>query len=326
MLVIGSKAAYSEGLAVTPQDLDLIGTFEEYQTLIKLAKNYIIATYPLSENKFFIKVKPGCDHTIGMEVVEFEVAWDGSSAAMLLDICEEDRRVHKISNLSRGTLDFWQQEFRVALLPTLYALKMSHRYLRNNPHFKKTMDHIHQMRELLGSSDIDPKLVEWLAFREKETYNYAHPNLKQSKGDFFADDKVPYKYDHDTIHLAVKMFDKPAYEYFKADGAQVQCSQEKFNALSDELKIAAVLEESYVLALERCLIPEDFRPNPHKAFTIALEKVCTSITSGWFREYAWENYNRVMEKFDIAYVLDFKHGLESGIVKEVTDGNTTRIY
>jgi len=26
--------------------------------------------------------------------------------------------------------------------------------------------------------------------------------------------------------------------------------------------------------------------------------VCTSITSGWFREYAWENYDRVLDLYN----------------------------
>lgn len=30
---------------------------------------------------------------------------------------------------------------------------------------------------------------------------------------------------------------------------------------------------------------------------MALEKVCTSITSGWFREYAYENYYEVVAMY-----------------------------
>jgi len=33
-------------------------------------------------------------------------------------------------------------------------------------------------------------------------------------------------------------------------------------------------------------------------FEMALMKVCTSITSGWFREYAWENYQKVLDLYD----------------------------
>ena len=38
---------------------------------------------------------------------------------------------------------------------------------------------------------------------------------------------------------------------------------------------------------------------------MALEKVCTSITSGWFREYAWENYHRVVHMYKTLGVNDY---------------------
>ena len=70
-----------------------------------------------------------------------------------------------------------------------------------------------------------------------------------------------------------------------------------------------------VLALERHQIPNDFRPHPKKSFDMALMKVCTSITSGWFREWAWENYDQVQGLFNPAYVDWFKAGVEDGTVK-----------
>ncbi|WP_457832940.1 DUF7275 domain-containing protein, partial [Staphylococcus aureus] len=45
---------------------------------------------------------------------------------------------------------------------------------------------------------------------------------------------------------------------------------------------------------ERHQIPNNFNPDPTGSFMYALEKVCTSITSGWFREYAWENYHKIV--------------------------------
>jgi hypothetical protein len=44
-------------------------------------------------------------------------------------------------------------------------------------------------------------------------------------------------------------------------------------------------------------------------------KVCTSITSGWFREYAWENYHRVLQMYSDDFVVQFKQGLAEGKVK-----------
>jgi hypothetical protein len=86
------------------------------------------------------------------------------------------------------------------------------------------------------------------------------------------------------------MGQKPAYEYFKPDDSQVMVSKEMWNDLPLNLKLCAVIEESMVLAIERSLIPFPNSLTVDQAYEKALVKVCTSITSGWFREFAWENY------------------------------------
>ena len=50
-------------------------------------------------------------------------------------------------------------------------------------------------------------------------------------------------------------------------------------------------------------------------------KVCTSITSGWFRQYAYEAYDRVValdKRQSKTYVQKFKEALEKGLVKPYT--------
>jgi hypothetical protein len=58
-----------------------------------------------------------------------------------------------------------------------------------------------------------------------------------------------------------------------------------------------VYEESCVLALERSQIPFP-DASPRKSFEYALMKVCTSITSGFFREWAWEHYDDVLALYN----------------------------
>ena len=199
-----------------------------------------------------------------------------------------------------------------------YTLKMSHRYLKNSPHFLKTM---HDIKILCDHGAVIPDVLkDWLKERERETYNYEHPNLNQSKDGFF-NGSVLYKYDHDSIHRAIALHDQPAYEYYKSDDKEVYCSKRKFFELPVQLQLAGVYEEAAVLALERSLIPFDFKPHPTWAFKKALEKVCTSITSGWFRNFSWEHYHEVM---DIHYedtdwfVKRFQDGIKEGIVKNVS--------
>jgi hypothetical protein len=205
-------------------------------------------------------------------------------------------------------------------LKYLYALKMSHRYLRNSPHFLKTMRDIQAIRKFAKESNydlhFDPKLKEWFKKREKETYWYKHPSLKQNKKDFFNGDGVTYVYDHDSIHEAVKHLDEPAYNKFKVDTAEVECSKEKFFSLPMDTQLYSVLEEVQVLALERSQIPfKDKGIDPRWSFNKAHEKVCTSITSGWWREFAWEHYDMVQDMYEPDYVNNFWAAVNMNRVK-----------
>ena len=205
---------------------------------------------------------------------EFEVAQKGSSTEDLIDYCINNGYLH------------------TAPLEVLYLLKMSHRYKKDSPHFYKTMQDIHFMRSI--GAWIPEELQDILVKREKETYNYSHPNLNVKSKQFFSGDNIDYIYDHDTIHQAVAILDEPAYKSYMKDGSEVMTSKEKFESQEDVIKLLGVYEESCVLALERSQIPNDFSVDPEKSFMLALSKVCTSITSGWFREYAWENHNKVV--------------------------------
>jgi len=160
---------------------------------------------------------------------------------------------------------------------------------------------------------------EWLKEREKETYNYSHPKLSVSKDEFFKKDdgQVVYIYDHDSIHIAMARFDKPAYEYFKPEGSQVLCDKKMFFDSPEEIKLASVIEEATVLALERSQIPYKGLVEPLWSFKMALFKVCTSITSGYWREYAYSVYDQVLALYDEKYVEKFWKAVDDGIVKKL---------
>ncbi len=87
-----------------------------------------------------------------------------------------------------------------------------------------------------------------------------------------------------------------------------------WDKLDYETKLWSVVEEAYVLAIERSQVPYP-TTDPRKSFLMALEKVCTSITSGWWREFAWENYYDALGKFDPNYMAKFRRGVNEGIVK-----------
>jgi hypothetical protein len=105
------------------------------------------------------------------------------------------------------------------------------------------------------------------------------------------------------------------------DGAEVLCSKSKFYTETYYTRLCGVYEEACVLAIERSLVPFPGRLTPEQAFELALIKVCTSITSGWFREFAWEHHDVVMDmarnrKFD--YFSRFQTALVDGKIQHFT--------
>jgi hypothetical protein len=293
MLRVGSQAMrhHFPRAGIEPKDTDIIGTLDEFREWTKgFEKGEIILCKPLSADKIHVRTKDGWNF-------EWEIAKAGNCAQELLDY-----------------FDLGQ-----AFAPTsvLLALKLSHRYKRNSPHFLKTMRDIQFLRK--QGVTLGTELEEWLPKREAETYTYAHPKLDVSKAAFFDGDGVPYIYDHDSIHLTVAMTEStrrcagpsvtgksvsyyetytiPAYTFYMADGAAVMTSKKKFFDMPERIRLYGVYEESCVLALERSQIPFP-DASPRKSFEYALMKVCTSITSGWFREYAWENYDKVLDIYE----------------------------
>lgn len=307
MLVVIGSSALRFRLNRPVNDIDLLGPYDEIVAWMRdHGGDYIM---PFNHGK---KLFTRIDDDVA---VEAEIAWMGSTTDKIYHLIIDDPKTIQYDGLLVPSIDF------------LYMLKMSHRYLRNSPHFLKTMRDIQTLR-LLGA-EVDPRYEQIMAVREEETYNYSHPKLNTSKVEFF-NPSVEYKYDHDSIHKVMAQASRPAYEYFKVDGEEVMCSRSKFMALDEVTKLNAVLEEALVLALERSQIPYDFQVDSTKSFTMALEKICTSITSGWFREFAWEHYDEVMKLFhrlenEYRYVDKFLDNLDSGTIRLHKQDSTQEI-
>lgn len=296
MILIGSRAL-AQHIKIQRDfgDTDIVGTYDEVMDYVKLCRAKVY--YPVKGGrKMYIKSRDG-------NVVEADIAWEGSVEQKLEQFVMADPQTR------------WTARAGMALpsLDALYMLKMSHRYLKDSPHFLKTMEDIRAMRQ--AGAVLRPEHLAFYEQRMKDTYVYNLPKLNVSKEAFFDEVStgVKYTYDHDTIHLAVKHFDKPAYQYYS--GGAVWSDKEKFDTVGRAIKLHGVLEESYVLALERSLIPFPGRKTPKEAFDLALMKVCTSITSGWFREFAWENYHDVQALYSDSYVDKFNLAVADGTVK-----------
>lgn len=283
MVIIGSQALLEyvpEGIKLrkTMLDIDYICSEREWSNVSYRSE---AAGYTVSRtgDKGLIKKD-------GHIIEEYEIAQEGSSGYDILLWCYTNRNHLKIQTDGLGMC---------VPLNILYLLKMSHRFKKNSVHFLKTMKDIHFMRSL--GAEITGELVDIYNKRMKETYNYSHPKLNVSSGEFFSGDGVNYVYQHDDIHDAIALYDKPAFRYYMVEGAQVLTSMDKFFEVEEEYRLLGVYEEACVLALERSQIPNNFEIDPERSFMIALMKICTSITSGRFRTYAWENYFKVVNLY-----------------------------
>lgn len=300
IVLIGSRALQLRAPHILNRkcvDFDFICTMDEYDEWMKNNSHKLNPTkiYPIMDGKKMI--------VEGSTNCEFEIIKPGSSAEMIRDIVKNDPTT---INTSFGMVPSFDM---------LFTIKASHKYLKNSPHFWKTLSDYHRMKHV--GAKIRPEYEEMFKLREKETYNYAHPKLNTDKKSFFADDNVPYIYNHDDIHESVKHLDKPAYMFYMKEGSEVFSDKKKFFECSKEIQLYGVIEEACTLAIERSLVPNPGVWTPNFAWGFALSKVCTSITSGFFREFAYDNAFNVIKMYPENYWINFQKDIESGKIRAI---------
>jgi hypothetical protein len=64
-----------------------------------------------------------------------------------------------------------------------------------------------------------------------------------------------------------------------------------------------------VIAMERFLIPNDWKYSLFGAYYKALTKVCTTLSSGWFRDFAIDNHPEIMALFDKRKFIELERRL-----------------
>lgn len=278
-------------------DYDVIVSLDEFNVLLENFGEDILEMKPFPTNNYFIKTNKGN--------YDVHIINQNTSNRLLY----ENQKDYIGKEL---VFDQFGNTFNVLKLETLYELKKSHRMIRRN--FNKTMKDFYRIKDLLGK---DVEESEFYKLRLKETLVRAdkdarHINLNQSKDDFFDTKGVTYIYDHDSIHDSIKLTNIAMYKKILVPGADVLCSKELWNNLSKYEKFCCVLEECYTISIERFLSKDKYLENPKLAFDIALEKVCTNLCKGWFREFAYSNYREVLNMYDSSFWDKFKNDLKNG--------------
>ena len=183
-------------------------------------------------------------------------------------------------------------------LTGLAIIKRSH--LWRDLNFDKHITHYYKfIRPSMtqGFNDRDLEVLKRRTELTMKAYPQKHPSLKQSKEDFF-DDYVVKKYDHDYLHQLVAFSGKPMYTLLTDGSGSVWCSQDAWNGLTYWQQLECVAEETLVIAIERFMVPKDWQYNSKLAYMKALRKVCTTLTSGWFRDFAIDNYPVIRNYYD----------------------------
>lgn len=152
---------------------------------------------------------------------------------------------------------------------------------------------------LANNNHLEDSLLKERIKLTKVAYIQGNPNLMQSNEDFF-DDKVVRVYDHDYLHELFAYEDRPMFERLKKPDnfESAWCEKDLWQDLSDLQKLQCVAEETQVIASERFLIPKDWDFSSKRAYYMALKKVCTTLCSGWFRDYAIDHFPEILDMYD----------------------------
>lgn len=161
----------------------------------------------------------------------------------------------------------------------LYTLKLSHSFW--GIHWEKTAHDIRFFQSKgLKHNDyyLQAMRLDWTKIHGKK-----RAYLNKSNEAFFADN-VKRTYEHDDVHKVMAYYKDPLYMSCKKDQSKALFDKELYENLSHEDKIKLVREEATVTALERFLIPDNFKMPAEIAYRKALKQLVTSMCKGKFAE------------------------------------------
>jgi hypothetical protein len=301
MLIVGSKALkhHYPTFPRSVNDIDLIGFKKDAQILIKLLDPLTIKE---TQHTILLKNISNKTHVYDTDNVEILLADNSESLKSYLEYDKDNIYASK---------------------EVLYSLKKSH------IHFPiKFRKHIHDYCFLNEELDGFDKLESITKINYKETElrvgKLKTPSLNVSVDEFFGQSKDYVKplFVHDDVHRVMAHYDKPLYEKMVVEKTNAFCDKDIWRIFPFEDKCKCVLEEAYVIALERKILPMLFRGGKFflsdEAFDWALMRICTNLTSGWFREFATNNYFIIKMLYKKNYVEKFLTEYENGNITRQT--------
>jgi len=295
MIIVGSKALkhHFPNLNREVSDIDIIGYSDDLNPLINTFKPTEVIK---GKNTYILKNIQNKTDIYDTKNIELLLADDSKALQMVLE---------------------YNKESLYAPKEVLFSLKSSHIHypIKFNKHIKDfcfLFDYFKGIDMLSEITIIHKKEIE------KRLGKLKTPSLNKSVEEFFGQSKdyVKSYFVHDDIHRVMSHYDKPLYQKMQKGGNLAMCDKNSWFRFSYEDKCKCVLEEAYVIALERKILPMLFGGGRgytnQEAFDWALMRICTTLCSGWFREFATVNYFKIREKMDINYVEKFLTAYENG--------------
>ena len=234
-----------------------------------------------------VKIKPETDWDIISEVALWENGKDGYEWHNSNELYSGLIANHF---MSYNTVDYRGYKVNVMSTEGLKIIKRSH--LWRDLKFTKHILQYQNLKDIpLGRYGL--YLLDLRTAATMQAYPQPNPNLNQTVQAFF-DDAVTKKYSHDWLHELYAYEDKPLYTKLQKNPELAWCSKDLWYNLSAEQKLQCVAEEAYVIATERFLVPADWKFPAKLAYLKAVDKICTTLCSGYFRDHAIDNYTEIL--------------------------------
>jgi len=191
------------------------------------------------------------------------------------------------------------------LVPPEHLLWIKGGHLHIPHFFHKHMADFNVLRKITGQDKkLYPETLRKIRMyrHDVERHTPTHTMKVSGPKNKFFDDAVTKYVEHDWIHEQVAHKEKPMYTYMQIDDS-VKCHKDLWETFSYTEKVNTVQEEAMVIGLERWIIPaikKNQRPiSCRAAFIQGMEKVCTTLSSGWFRDLAHYNYITIVSTINL---------------------------
>ncbi len=305
MIVVGSKALIYNfpELKREAKDTDIIAYKSDAQYLIEILKPTKIKEGKGILSLIGIRNKMGEYNTNNVEI-------------LIADESESLQKYIEYESSKSNLTGNWNKFLHYASPETLYSLKKSH--IHFPIYFSKHIWDYVFLNEYFNGID---SLSNITTIKYKETEDrlgkLKTPSLNKSVKEFFGQSEgfVKSYFIHDDMHKAVAHYDEPIYLKMQIDRNMAKCDKNLWNKFSYEMKCKCVLEEAYVIALERKVLPAIFGSgkwfSSSESLEWALMRICTNLCSGWFREFATNNYHNIIEFSNKKYVEGFLEKYQS---------------